>query len=94
MKTIHRKHGIGRLVSFVLAFSMIFAMVPATVFADDTTQTIYIGGNELTVKTNEASYWKYNEGTGEIKACSEAEANVVINAETKHEPAKCKDLQQ
>lgn len=87
MKTIHKKHGIGRLVSFVLAFSMIFAMVPATVFADDTTQTIYIGGNELTVKTNEASYWKYNEGTGEIKACSEAEANVVINAEEKYDPA-------
>jgi hypothetical protein len=42
MKTIRKKHGIGRLVSFVLAFSMIFAMVPATVFADDTTQTIYI----------------------------------------------------
>ena len=87
MKTIHKKHGIGRLVSFVLAFSMIFAMVPATVFADDTTQTIYIGGNELTVKTEEASYWKYNEGTGEIKACSEAEANVVINAEEKYDPA-------
>ena len=87
MKTIHKKHGIGRLVSFVLAFSMIFAMVPATVFADDTTQTIYIGGNELTVKTEEASYWKYNEGTGEIKACSEADANVVINAEEKYDPA-------
>lgn len=27
---------------------MIFALVPATVFADDTTLTIYIEGNELT----------------------------------------------
>lgn len=87
MKSILKKHGIGRLVSVVLAFSMILAMVPATVFADDTTQTIYIGGNELTVKTEEASYWKYNEGTGEIKACSEAEANVVINAGKKYDPA-------
>jgi len=92
MKSIHKKHGIGRLVSFVLAFSMIFAMVPATVFADDTTQTIYIGGNELTVKTEEASYWKYNEGTGEIKECSEAEANVVINAEDKYGSNPASDI--
>ena len=85
MKTIHKKHGIGRLVSVVLAFSMIFAMVPATVFADDTTQkqTIYIGGTKLEVPMEEASYWKFID-TGEIKPSSEAEANVVINAEEKY----------
>ena len=89
MKSILKKHGIGRLVSIVLAFSMILAMVPATVFADDTTQTqtIYIGGTQLDVPMEKASYWRYNEGTGEIKACSEAEANVVINAEAKYDPA-------
>ena len=89
MKSILKKHGIGRLVSFVLAFSMILAMVPATVFADDTTQTqtIYIGGTQLDVPMEKASYWRYNEGTGEIKACSEAEANVVVNAEAKYDPA-------
>ena len=87
MKTIHKKHGIGRLVSFVLAFSMIFAMVPATVFADDTddnTQTIYIGGNKLTVPLEEASYWKYNEESGEIAACTEQEANILINTVGKY----------
>ena len=89
MKSILKKHGIGRLVSIVLAFSMILAMVPATVFADDTpqTQTIYIGGTQLDVPMEKASYWRYNEGTGEIKACSEAEANVVVNAEAKYDPA-------
>lgn len=89
MKSILKKHGIGRLVSIVLAFSMILAMVPATVFADDTTQTqtIYIGGTQLDVPMEKASYWRYNEGTGEIKACSETEANVVINAEAKYDPA-------
>ena len=89
MKSILKKHGIGRLVSIALAFSMILAMVPATVFADDTTQTqtIYIGGRKLEVPMEKASYWKYNEGTGEIKACSEADANVVINAEAKYDPA-------
>ena len=89
MKSILKKHGIGRLVSIVLAFSMILAMVPATVFADDTTQTqtIYIGGTQLDVPMEKASYWRYNEGTGEIKVCSETEANVVINAEAKYDPA-------
>ena len=70
MKSILKKHGIGRFVSIVLAFSMILAMVPATGFADDTTQTqtIYIGGTQLDVPMEKASYWRYNEGTGEIKA--------------------------
>ena len=94
MKSILKKHGIGRLVSIVLAFSMILAMVPATVFADDTTQTqtIYIGGTQLDVPMEKASYWRYNEGTGEIKACSEAEANVVINAEDKYGSNPASDI--
>ena len=85
MKTLHKKYGIGRLVSFVLAFSMIFAMVPSAVFADDTTQTIYIGGNKLTVPLEEASYWKYNEADGTITQCSsDADANVLINTVGKY----------
>ena len=85
MKTLHKKYGIGRLVSFVLAFCMIFAMVPSAVFADDTTQTIYIGGNKLTVPLEEASYWKYNEADGTITQCSsDADANVLINTVGKY----------
>ena len=85
MKTLHKKYGIGRLVSFVLAFSMIFTMVPSAVFADDTTQTIYIGGNKLTVPLEEASYWKYNEADGTITQCSsDADANVLINTVGKY----------
>ena len=44
MKMTRKNYAIKRLVSVMLALSMIFAMVPATVFADDTddnTQTIY-----------------------------------------------------
>ncbi len=73
MKMTRKNYAIKRLVSVMLALSMIFAMVPATVFADDTdnnTQTIYIGGNKLTVPLEEASYWKYNEESGEIAACT------------------------
>ena len=85
MKALHKKYGIGRLVSFVLAFCMIFAMVPSAVFADDTTQTIYIGGNKLTVPLEEASYWKYNEADGTITQCSsDADANVLINTVGKY----------
>ncbi len=85
MKTLHKKYGIGRLVSFVLAFCMIFTMVPPAVFADDTTQTIYIGGNKLTVPLEEASYWKYNEADGTITQCSsDADANVLINTVGKY----------
>ena len=85
MKTLHKKYGIGRLVSFVLAFCMIFTMVPSAVFADDTTQTIYIGGNKLTVPLEEASYWKYNEADGTITQCSsDADANVLINTVGKY----------
>ncbi len=87
MKTARKNYTIKRLVSVMLALSMIFAMVPATVFADDTgdnTQTIYIGGNKLTVPLEEASYWKYNEESGEIAACTEQEANVLINTVGKY----------
>ena len=57
MKMTRKNYAIKRLVSVMFALSMIFAMVPATVFADDTdnnTQTIYIGGNKLTVPLEEA----------------------------------------
>ena len=88
MKSIHKKHGILLLISIVLAFSMILAMVPSAVFADDDmtqTQTIYIGGNKLTVPLEEASYWKYNEADGTITQCSsEADANVLINTVGKY----------
>lgn len=87
MKMTRKNYAIKRLVSVMLALSMIFAMVPATVFADDTddnTQTIYIGGNKLTVPLEEATYWKYNEGSGEIAACTEQEANVLINTVGKY----------
>lgn len=88
MKSIHKKHGILLLISIVLAFSMILAMVPSAVFADDDmtqTQTIYIGGNKLTVPLEEASYWKYNETDGTITQCSsEADANVLINTVGKY----------
>lgn len=87
MKMTRKNYAIKRLLSVMLALSMIFAMVPATVFADDTddnTQTIYIGGNKLTVPLEEASYWKYNEESGEIAACTEQEANVLINTVGKY----------
>lgn len=87
MKMTRKNYAIKRLVSVMLALSMIFAMVPATVFADDTddnTQTIYIGGNKLTVPLEEASYWKYNEESGEIAACTEQEANILINTVGKY----------
>ena len=87
MKMTRKNYAVKRLVSVMLALSMIFAVVPATVFADDTgdnTQTIYIGGNKLTVPLEEASYWKYNEESGEIAACTEQEANVLINTVGKY----------
>lgn len=87
MKMTRKNYAIKRLVSVMLALSMIFAMVPATVFADDTdenTQTIYIGGNKLTVPLEEATYWKYNEESGEIAACTEQEANILINTVGKY----------
>lgn len=58
------------------------SMKSVTAFAaDEETQTIYIGGNKLTVPIEEASYWNYNEVDGTIKACAEQEANVLINTE-------------
>ncbi|MBS6467417.1 MAG: hypothetical protein KH381_11935 [Clostridium sp.] len=41
MKMTRKNYAIKRLVSVMLALSMIFAMVPATVFADDTDKIIH-----------------------------------------------------
>lgn len=86
MKFICKKRVIGWLVGLLLVFGMILTMSPDTVSADDATQTVYIGGNELTVPAETATYWKYNESDGTITSCaSETGANVIINAEDKYD---------
>ena len=80
MKLMQRKHITRWILSAMFVLGMIFSMKSVTAFAaDEKTQTIYIGGNKLTVPIEEASYWNYNEVDGTIKACAEQEANVLIN---------------
>ena len=82
MKLMQRKHITRWILSAMFVLGMIFSMKSVTAFAaDEKTQTIYIGGNKLTVPIEEASYWNYNEVDGTIKACAEQEAN---------ESGKCK----
>ena len=85
MKLMQRKHITRWILSAMFVLGMIFSMKSVTSFAaDEETQTIYIGGNKLTVPIEEASYWNYNEVDGTIKACAEQEANVLINTVGKY----------
>ena len=85
MKLMQRKHITRWILSAMFVLGMIFSMKSVTAFAaDEKTQTIYIGGNKLTVPIEEASYWNYNEVDGTIKACAEQEANVLINTVGKY----------
>ena len=85
MKLMQRKHITRWILSAMFVLGMIFSMKSVTAFAaDEETQTIYIGGNKLTVPIEEASYWNYNEVDGTIKACAEQEANVLINTVGKY----------
>ena len=85
MKLMQRKHITRWILSAIFVLGMIFSMKSMTAFAaDEETQTIYIGGNKLTVPIKEASYWNYNEEDGTITACAEQEANVLINTVGKY----------
>ena len=85
MKLMQRKHITRWILSAMFVLGMIFSMKSVTAFAaDEETQTIYIGGNKLTVPIEEASYWNYNEVDGTITACAEQEANVLINTVGKY----------
>ena len=85
MKLMQRKHITRWILSAMFVLGMIFSMKSVTAFAaDEETQTIYIGGNKLTVPIEEASYWNYNEEDGTIKTCAEQEANVLINTVGKY----------
>ena len=85
MKLMQRKHITRWILSAMFVLGMIFSMKSVTAFAaDEETQTIYIGGNKLTVPIVEASYWNYNEVDGTITACAEQEANVLINTVGKY----------
>ena len=85
MKLMQRKHITRWILSAMFVLGMIFSMKSVTAFAaDEETQTIYIGGNKLTVPIEEASYWNYNEVDGTITACAEQEANVLINTVEKY----------
>ena len=85
MKLMQRKHITRWILSAIFVLGMIFSMKSMTAFAaDEETQTIYIGGNKLTVPIEEASYWNYNEEDGTITACAEQEANVLINTVGKY----------
>ena len=85
MKLMQRKHITRWILSAIFVLGMIFSMKSMTAFAaDEETQTIYIGGNKLTVPIKEASYWNYNEEDGTITACAEQKANVLINTVGKY----------
>ena len=85
MKLMQRKHITRWILSAIFVLGMIFSMKSMTAFAaDEETQTIYIGGNKLTVPIKEASYWNYNEEDDTITACAEQEANVLINTVGKY----------
>ena len=85
MKLMQRKHITRWILSAMFVLGMIFSMKSVTAFAaDEETQTIYIGGNKLTVPIEEASYWNYNEVDGTITDCAEQEANVLINTVGKY----------
>ena len=85
MKLMQRKHITRWILSAIFVLGMIFSMKSMTAFAaDEETQTIYIGGNKLTVPIEEASYWNYNEVDGTITDCAEQEANVLINTVGKY----------
>ena len=85
MKLMQRKHITRWILSAIFVLGMIFSMKSMTAFAaDEETQTIYIGGNKLTVPIEGASYWNYNEVDGTITDCAEQEANVLINTVGKY----------
>lgn len=68
------------VTSAVLALTLAAASVAA--FAEgenESTQTVYIGGNMLVVSATEGSYWYYNEADGSIAESDEDNANIIIN---------------
>ena len=89
----------SRILAWLLACLMVLSVIQGTGWGSLTvqaeeevngsvnleeTQTIYIGGNKLTVPIEKASYWNYNGEDGTIKACAEQEANVLINTVGKY----------
>lgn len=77
------------VTSAVLALTLAAASVAA--FAEgenESTQTVYIGGNMLVVSATEGSYWYYNEADGSIAESDENNANIIINNEKQYDDEK------
>lgn len=77
------------VTSAVLALTLAAASVVA--FAEgenESTQTVYIGGNMLVVSATEGSYWYYNEADGSIAESDEDNANIIINNEKQYDDEK------
>lgn len=77
------------VTSAVLALTLAAASVAA--FAEgenESTQTVYIGGNMLVVSATEGSYWYYNEADGSIAESDEDNANIIINNEKQYDDEK------
>ena len=77
------------VTSAVLALPLAAASVAA--FAEgenESTQTVYIGGNMLVVSATEGSYWYYNEADGSIAESDEDNANIIINNEKQYDDEK------
>ena len=77
------------VTSAVLALTLAAASVAS--FAEgenESTQTVYIGGNMLVVSATEGSYWYYNEADGSIAESDEDNANIIINNEKQYDDEK------
>lgn len=76
-----------KLIVSSLVFTLAVIGLSAAAFAEgenETTQTVYIGGNMLVVSSTEGSFWYYNETDGTITESDEDNANIIINDEKKY----------
>lgn len=91
---MRKNNKIRSAVKFIISsavFALIFAVVSVAAFAEgenETTQTVYIGGNTVVVSATEGSYWYYNETDGTIVESDEDNANIIINNEKQYDDEK------
>lgn len=87
---MREKNKLRSAVKFIVT-SAVLALTLAAAFAEgenESTQTVYIGGNMLVVSATEGSYWYYNEADGSIAESDEDNANIIINNEKQYDDEK------
>lgn len=89
-----KKNKLRSAVKFLISSAVLavaVAGISVAAFAEgenETTQTVYIGGNTVVVSATKGSYWYYNEADGTISESDEDNANIIINDEKEYQEEK------